>query len=90
MIALTVPANAVLSPMIDNQRFRDIRQVRDEHLEIVDVIAADRPAQAERVARRHVPSARRAIEQPFHQKAFVPHWVVEREGNAASPQGESS
>ena len=58
---------------------RDISQVRDEHLEIVAAIEANRPAQAERLARRHVQAARLAIERQLDQGTFVPQWVVEAE-----------
>ncbi len=54
---------------------RGIAQVRDDHLAIVDAIRANRPAQAERLARRHVHAAREAIRAQFVDRSFVPHWV---------------
>lgn len=54
---------------------RDFRQVRDEHLEIIDAIAADRPAQAERLARRHVRAARQAVEKEVAEGTFVAQFV---------------
>ena len=56
---------------------RDIRQVHDEHLEIVKTIEANQPEIAERLAREHVRAARRAIERQVGEKTFVPHWVDE-------------
>jgi len=63
---------------------RDIRQVRDEHLEIVEAIAANQPNEAERLARRHVRAARQAIEQKIATGAFVPNWVGETEEAGAA------
>ena len=65
---------------------RDIRQVRDEHLQIVKAVEANRPAQAERLARRHVQAARQAIEREVAQDTFVPHWAGESEAaHSAEP-----
>jgi len=64
---------------------RRIRQVRDEHLGIVAAIEANRPAQAERLARRHVQAARQAIKREVTQKTFVPRWVGEAELGQAAP-----
>ena len=65
---------------------RDIRQVRDEHLEIVKAVEANRPAQAERLARRHVQAARQAIEREVAEDTFVPHWAGEAEAaHSAEP-----
>lgn len=55
---------------------RAIRTVRDDHLAIVAAIEANRPAQAERVARRHVQAARAAIETQIREGTFQPHWVA--------------
>jgi DNA-binding GntR family transcriptional regulator len=56
---------------------RDIRQVHDEHLEIVKTIEANQPEIAERLARAHVRAARQAIERQVGEETFVPHWVDE-------------
>lgn len=58
---------------------RDVRQVRDEHIEIVKAVEANRPAQAERLARRHVQAARQAIERKIAENTFVPHFAGEAE-----------
>jgi DNA-binding GntR family transcriptional regulator len=63
---------------------RDIRQVRDEHLEIIEAIAANRPADAERLARRHVRSARQAVEKEVADGTFVAQFVAE-EANSGQP-----
>ncbi len=54
---------------------RPPRQIRDEHLEIVAAIEANRPAEAERLARRHVRAARQAIERQVSEGTFFPQWV---------------
>ncbi|MBN2577714.1 MAG: GntR family transcriptional regulator [Pirellulales bacterium] len=54
---------------------RDPRQIRDEHLEMLKTIEANRPAAAEDLARRHVREAWHAIEEQIDQGTFVPHWV---------------
>jgi DNA-binding GntR family transcriptional regulator len=56
---------------------RDIRQVRDEHLETVEAIAANRPADAERLARRHVRAARQAVAKQVADGTFVANFVKE-------------
>jgi len=56
---------------------RDIRQVRDEHLEVIEAIAANRPDEAERLARRHVRAARQAVEKQVADGTFVAHFVEE-------------
>ncbi len=71
---------------------RAIEQVRDEHLQIVGAIEANRPDEAERLARRHVQAAREAIERQVSLDTFVPQWVGEAKEDpvvgetAASPQ----
>jgi DNA-binding GntR family transcriptional regulator len=75
---------------------RDIRQVRDEHREIVAAIEANRPAQAERLARRHVQAARQAIERQVAENTFAPQWVGgahtqpagDHHGDPTPPQSE--
>ena len=65
---------------------RDIRQVHDEHLEIVKTIEANRPEAAERLAREHVRAARHAIQRQAQEETFVPHWVDESgQGRSQSP-----
>ncbi len=56
---------------------RDIRQVRDDHLQIIKAIEANRPAAAERLARQHVRAARAAVEKQLRRGQFVPQWVDE-------------
>ena len=68
---------------------RQIRQVRDEHLAIVAAIEANRPAQAERLARRHVRAARQAIERQVAQSTFVPHWSGEAEFEASGKKADA-
>lgn len=67
---------------------RDIRQVRDEHMEIIEAIAANRPGQAERLARRHVRAARQAVEKEVAQGTFVAQFVgqpeLEKKGDTTS------
>jgi len=67
---------------------RAIEQVRDEHLQIVGAIEANRPDEAERLARRHVQAARQAIEHQVTLDTFVPHWVPEAKGESGA--GEAS
>ncbi len=62
---------------------RAIEQVRDEHLQIVGAIEANRPDEAERLARRHVQAARQAIEHQVTLDTFVPHWVPEAKEESA-------
>ena len=62
---------------------RDIRQVHDEHLEIVRAIETDQPDTAERLAREHVRAARQAIERQAAADTFVPHWVEEADRGPA-------
>lgn len=54
---------------------RPPKQVRDEHLEIVAAIEANRPADAERLARRHVQTARQAIERQVADGTFLAPWA---------------
>ncbi|NUQ63786.1 MAG: GntR family transcriptional regulator [Pirellulales bacterium] len=54
---------------------RPPRQVRDDHFGIVAAIEANRPDEAERLARRHVEDARKAIERQVAEGTFVPQWV---------------
>ena len=63
---------------------RKAGQVRDEHLEIVKAIEANRPAQAERLARRHVQAARQAVERQISQGTFVPNYVGRKVDGAAT------
>jgi DNA-binding GntR family transcriptional regulator len=69
---------------------REIGKVRDEHLEIVAAIEANRPAQAERLARRHVQAARQAIERQVADNAFVPHWSGEAEFEAPGEKARAA
>jgi DNA-binding GntR family transcriptional regulator len=64
---------------------RDIRQVRDEHLEVIEAIAGNRPAEAERLARRHVRAARQAVEKEVADGTFVAHFVDEEENAGPDP-----
>jgi len=68
---------------------RDIRQVRDEHLEIVEAIAANRPSEAERLARRHVRAARQAVKGEVDDGTFVAHFVGQSEPDEASSKTAS-
>lgn len=68
---------------------RDIRQVRDEHLQIVGAIEADRPDEAEQLARHHVRAAREAIERQVAEGSFVPRWVGETGEDERSKGGPS-
>lgn len=54
---------------------RDPRVIHDEHLAIVDAIAANRADDAERLARCHVIEAARTIEEQSSQGNFTPMWV---------------
>ena len=64
---------------------RDLAQVRDEHVEMVKAIEANRPDEAERLARRHVSAAREAVAAQVAQGNFVPHWVDEPDGGPLPP-----
>lgn len=80
---IVVSANDVLQRLTEAYRVlgmavqaeRDIDQVRDEHREIVAAIEANRPEDAERLARRHVRRARAALETKIRTGSFDPHWV---------------
>jgi DNA-binding GntR family transcriptional regulator len=54
---------------------RDPKIVHAEHLRIVDAIESNQADEAERLARRHVRDARRAIEKRVEEETFVPNWV---------------
>ena len=54
---------------------RDPKIVHAEHLRIVDAIENNQADEAERLARRHVRDARRAIEKQVEDGTFVPKWV---------------
>jgi DNA-binding GntR family transcriptional regulator len=81
---IVVSANEVLQRLTEGYRVlgmavqaeRDIRQIRDEHLGIVAAIEANRPEEAEQLARQHVRRAREAIEQKIKAGLFQPRWVV--------------
>ena len=76
VLGMFVPAN------------RDIGLVRDEHLEIIEAIGANRPAQAERLARRHVRAARQAVAKEVDEGTFVARFVgqakLDSEGDTSS------
>lgn len=80
---IVVAANDVLQRLTEGYRVlgmavqaqRDIDQVRDEHIEIVAAIEANRPEDAERLARQHVRRARAALEARINAGNFTPHWV---------------
>lgn len=61
---------------------RDIDEVYQEHMAIVDAIEQGDGDQAEHLARRHVQLARQSIQQQMDAGQFEPHWVVD--GNPAS------
>ena len=67
---------------------RPPRLVRDEHLEIVAAIEANRAADAERLARRHVQAARQAIERQLADGTFAAPWAGT--AAAASPPPQKS
>jgi len=67
---------------------RDIGQVRDEHLDIVEAIRENRPEQAERFARGHVRATRQTIERQVSEGTFVPHWVGEAEDDGTAPEAQ--
>jgi len=58
---------------------REITQVHDEHLQIVQAIQANQPDLAERLARQHVQAARQAIERQVAEGTFVVQAVGEAE-----------
>jgi len=92
---LEISRNPLLVRLTDGYRLlgmfvrasRNIRQVRDEHLRIVEAIAANRPALAERLAREHVRAARQAVQQQLTRGDFVPHWVDEGAVPGEQPPG---
>ncbi len=88
---IVISANDVLQRLTEGYRVlgmavqaeRDIREVRDEHLGIVAAIEANRPEEAERLAREHVRRAREAIERMIEVGSFEPRWV--RNGQKDAP-----
>ena len=58
---------------------RSIEDVRDEHLAILQAIEDDRPDDAERLARRHVRAACRALEAKVAGGSFSPQWIVDED-----------
>ncbi|MFZ5831675.1 MAG: GntR family transcriptional regulator [Planctomycetota bacterium] len=54
---------------------RPMKAVHDEHRRLVEVIAANEPDEAERLARAHVREARESIERQLAQGNFVPQAV---------------
>ena len=56
---------------------RDPR-IYEEHLRIVDAIEANRPDDAEKLARAHVRDARLNIEQQAARNEFTAKWVVDK------------
>lgn len=93
---IVVSANEVLQRLTEGYRVlgmavqaeRDIRQVLDEHLAIVAAIKANRPEEAEQLARQHVRLAREAIERMIEAGCFHPRWVVT--GLDGAPQALTS
>jgi DNA-binding GntR family transcriptional regulator len=55
--------------------FREPTLIHAEHCAIIEAIEQDRSADAERLARLHVQSAREMIESQVRQGTFVPKWV---------------
>lgn len=80
---IVLSANEVLQRLTEGYRLlgmavqaeRDIRRIRDEHLAIVSAIEANRPDEAERLARYHVREARAALEHRIKTGTFAPIWV---------------
>jgi DNA-binding GntR family transcriptional regulator len=76
--------NRVLVRLAENVRIlgkvvrvnRDARQVRAEHLAIIQAIRENRPDDAERVMRSHIAVARQLIQDQLKGGTFIPHWVV--------------
>ena len=81
---IVVSANPVLQRLTEGYRVlgmavqaeRDIEQILDEHLAIVAAIEANRPNEAEQLARRHVREARAALESRMETGPFAPRWVT--------------
>ena len=55
---------------------RNHRDVRKEHLEIIEAIETNQPQDAEQLARRHARAAREAIERQIAEGTFIPHCVI--------------
>jgi len=79
-----ISGNSMLIRLADNYRLlgkviqltRDPDAVRDEHLAVLKAIERGRQAEAERLMRGHIRTARRDLEQQIAQGGFVPRWVA--------------
>lgn len=74
-----IAQNPLLSRLTESYRVlgmfvrahRDMREVHREHVAIVAAIVADRPEEAESLARRHVQAARQSIQRQVAEGTFV-------------------
>jgi DNA-binding GntR family transcriptional regulator len=57
--------------------------IREEHQAIVKAIEANKPEDAERLARAHVAGVRKSIQQQIADGQFVPVWVFQEDRKAA-------
>jgi DNA-binding GntR family transcriptional regulator len=82
--SIVISANEVLQRLTEGYRVlgmavqaeRDIREIRGEHLAIVAAIEANRPEEAEHLARQHVRKAREALDRKITAGTFEPRWVA--------------